>query len=153
MENLKYIKLYEQFLTEDAMDKFYATKMKNPKTGRKVAIKTILADPTNPAYKMANKIKDSYLKNVVGKGADQNKGDDSDDSEDKYDPYRADRIKDVEDKIKELNDQLYNAQADINDMNDQDEPDEGKLQDLEEREKELTAKLQKAKEELADLKK
>ena len=138
---MKHLKLFEEFLIESKLEKFYNTTVKNPLTDREVTTKTILSDPENPLYKKLKAIEDK-LKEKEEK------------REDKYDPYRASRIKEVKEEIVELNDKLRDVQAEMNDMRDfEEEPDESRLQELEQEEMDLTDKLEELEEELADLKK
>ena len=58
---MKHIKLFEQFILESDLEKFYNTKIKNPKSGREVTVKTILGDTDNPMYKKV-KAKEDQLK-------------------------------------------------------------------------------------------
>ena len=58
---MRHVKLFEQFLLEADLEKFYSTKIKNPKTGREATVKTILGDPDNTMYKKV-KAKEDQLK-------------------------------------------------------------------------------------------
>ena len=66
---MKHIKLFEQFILESDLDKFYSTVIKNPKTGREVTVKTILGDPDNPMYKKV-KAKEDQMKGGSDSGVD-----------------------------------------------------------------------------------
>ena len=127
---MKHVKLFEQFILESDLDKFYNSKIKNPKSGREVTIKTILGDPENPLYKKV-KAKEDQLKS----GSDN-----------------SEEIKKLEDKIKEMNDRLEMIGMDIADIEDED-PDDYRIQELEEEEADLLADIEMAKEKLAELKK
>jgi len=127
---MKHLKLFEQFILESDLDKFYNSKIKNPKSGREVTIKTILGDPENPLYKKV-KAKEDQLKG----GSDN-----------------SEEIKKLEDKIKEMNDRLEMIGMDIADIEDED-PDDYRIQELEEEEGDLIADIKMAKEKLAELKK
>ena len=127
---MKHVKLFEQFILESDLDKFYNSKIKNPKSGREVTIKTILGDPENPLYKKV-KAKEDQLKG----GSDN-----------------SEEIKKLEDKIKEMNDRLEMIGMDIADIEDED-PDDYRIQELEEEEADLLADIEMAKEKLAELKK
>ena len=127
---MKHLKLFEQFILESDLDKFYNSKIKNPKSGREVTIKTILGDPENPLYKKV-KAKEDQLKG----GSDN-----------------SEEIKKLEDKIKEMNDRLEMIGMDIADIEDED-PDDYRIQELEEEEADLLADIEMAKEKLAELKK
>ena len=127
---MKHLKLFEQFILESDLDKFYNSKIKNPKSGREVTIKTILGDPENPLYKKV-KAKEDQLKG----GSDN-----------------SEEIKKLEDKIKEMNDRLEMIGMDIADIEDED-PDDYRIQELEEEEAALLADIEMAKEKLAELKK
>jgi|11BtaG_2_1085332.scaffolds.fasta_scaffold02208_2 archaellum component FlaC len=128
---MKHIKLFEQFLLESDLDKFYNSKIKNPKSGREVTVKTILGDPDNPLYKKV-KAKEDQLKG----GSDDN----------------SEEIKKLEDEIKEMDDRIEMIRMDIAEIEDED-PDDYRIQELEEEEGGLLADIEMAKEKLAKLKK
>ena len=126
---MKHIKLFEQFILESDLDKFYNTKIKNPKSGREVTVKTILGDPGNPLYKKV-KAKEDQLKG----GSDN-----------------SEEIKKLEDEIKEMDDRIGMIRMDIAEIEDED-PDDYRIQELEEEESGLLADIAMAKEKLAKLK-
>ncbi len=126
---MKHIKLFEQFILESDLDKFYNSKIKNPKSGREVTVKTILGDPDNPLYKKV-KAKEDQLKG----GSDN-----------------SEEIKKLEDEIKEMDDRIEMIRMDIADIEDED-PDDYRIQELEEEESGLLADIEMAKEKLAKLK-
>jgi len=128
---MKHIKLFEQVLLESDLDKFYNSKIKNPKSGREVTVKTILGDPDNPLYKKV-KAKEDQLKG----GSDDN----------------SEEIKKLEDEIKEMDDRIEMIRMDIAEIEDED-PDDYRIQELEEEEGGLLADIENAKEKLAELKK
>jgi len=128
---MKHIKLFEQFILESDLDKFYNSKIKNPKSGREVTVKTILGDPDNPLYKKV-KAKEDQLKG----GSDDN----------------SEEIKKLEDEIKEMDDRIEMIRMDIAEIEDED-PDDYRIQELEEEEGDLLAQIEMAKEKLAKLKK
>ena len=126
---MKHIKLFEQFILESDLDKFYNSKIKNPKSGREVTVKTILGDPDNPLYKKV-KAKEDQLKG----GSDN-----------------SEEIKKLEDEIKEMDDRIEMIRMDIAEIEDED-PDDYRIQELEEEESGLLADIEMAKEKLAKLK-
>ena len=127
---MKHIKLFEQFILESDLDKFYNSKIKNPKSGREVTVKTILGDPDNPLYKKV-KTKEDQLKG----GSDDN----------------SEEIKKLEDEIKGMDDRIEMIRMDIAEIEDED-PDDYRIQELEEEESDLLAQIEMAKEKLAELK-
>lgn len=126
---MKHIKLFEQFILESDLDKFYNSKIKNPKSGREVTVKTILSDPDNPLYKKV-KAKEDQLKG----GSDN-----------------SEEIKKLEDEIKEMDDRIEMIRMDIAEIEDED-PDDYRIQELEKEESGLLADIEMAKEKLAKLK-
>jgi len=144
---MRHIKLFEQFLLEADLEKFYSTKIKNPKTGREATVKTILGDPDNPMHKKV-KAKEDQLKGGSDDGGSDEMKEAQAELKQLQDDYseKADELKDIRSEIADLKNDISDGDEDMAEMAKE------QLEEKEEELEEAQADLDKIKSDIDEVK-